>query len=521
MGAGTYRKLYVYEKDFTQHDVTPIASSGTLTSDPFTTTDGSSVVSVAHTSHGRRSGDAVSYDGASAVAGLTIDGSYTVLTVQANSYTIDVGANANASTSGGGSSVTYEYEISIGVEIGTYGLGFGTGRYGTGTFGTARSSSTLLIEPRVWTLTNYGEQLWGAYNGGTIYRFSPSDISTGGRATALSNAPVNVRAMFLTEERYPFALCEDMVVKWPDRNDPTDWTPSETNTANERRLVGGTKLIGGTPLTQRVALVWSDFCAFLFQYTGSKSIYDSRRIGENCGLIGPHAKAVASDGTCYWMSPQSFHQFNGGVSEMPNVDDIKSFVFTRLRTDQPYLCWAYYDGAFDEVTFFYVPTGSEVPEFSVTHHIKDRCWTPNDWGDFPRTSATRFQHGDTRPYLAGSDGHIYLYEDSYDADGSAIEASIKIAPAAMDNAAEILDVDGIRMDLYGQIGNVTATFSAQDSLRGAETDSQTETVLPTDELIDLRVSGRYISLELNSNTVGGFFRFGKPIVLVKSAGRRR
>jgi hypothetical protein len=41
------------------------------------------------------------------------------------------------------------------------------------------------------------------------------------------------------------------------------------------------------------------------------------------------------------------------VPEIPNTADIKDFVFNTLRTDQPYLCWAYYDPKFHEVTFFY------------------------------------------------------------------------------------------------------------------------------------------------------------------------
>jgi hypothetical protein len=521
IGAGTSKKLYVYERDFTQHDITPFSSTGTLGTDPFTTTSGSSLVTVAHTAHGRNSGDTAIYDGATATGGLTIDGPYSVLTADANTYVIDAGSTASSTATGGGASVTYQYEIPVGAEIGTYGLGFGTGRYGIGTWGTARTSSTLLVEPRVWSLINYGEDLWGAYNGGAIYTFDPADLSTNGRAEILTNSPTDVRAMFLTEERYPFALCDDMVVKWPDRNDPTIWTAAAGNTANSRRLVGGTKLVGGLALAQAISLVWSDFAAFLFQYTGSSSVYSSRKIAENCGLIGPHACCSGADGTAYWMSSQSFHFYNGSVNELPNVGDIKAFVFDRMRKDQPYLCWAYYDGQFDEVTFFYVLEGDDNPSFSVTYHIKDRCWTPNDWSDFPRVSATRFQHGDTRPYLAGTDGHIYFHEDGYNADGAAIEASLTIAPSSIEDGSQILDIDGVKVDLQGQVGNVTFTFTAQDALRGADIDSQTVTVAPTDELLDLRVSGRYASMDVTSNVIDGFFRWGKPIALVKRSGRRR
>jgi len=90
MGAGTSRKLYVYDRTFAQNDITPIEASGTLGNNPFTMTNGSRVVTVAHASHTRVSGSAVRFSGAAAAGGLTLNGTFTVLVVlTANAYTID------------------------------------------------------------------------------------------------------------------------------------------------------------------------------------------------------------------------------------------------------------------------------------------------------------------------------------------------------------------------------------------------------------------------------------------------
>lgn len=85
-------------------------AAATLGSAPFATTNSSPTITVTHTSHGGAVGDRVYFAGAAAVAGLTLAGEYTIVTVpNANSYTITAGSNANATTTGGGSAVTVVY----------------------------------------------------------------------------------------------------------------------------------------------------------------------------------------------------------------------------------------------------------------------------------------------------------------------------------------------------------------------------------------------------------------------------
>src|ERR1700704_5643074 len=52
LAAGTHRKLYVYDPNNGQNDVTPWRAVGTLPANPFTTQAGSPNVTVAHANHG-------------------------------------------------------------------------------------------------------------------------------------------------------------------------------------------------------------------------------------------------------------------------------------------------------------------------------------------------------------------------------------------------------------------------------------------------------------------------------------
>jgi hypothetical protein len=76
-----------------------------LVANPFTTTNLSSIVTVAHVAHNYRVGIAVTFSGALPFNGVTGNGTVTILTVATDSYTVDFGQVANAPGVGGGSNV--------------------------------------------------------------------------------------------------------------------------------------------------------------------------------------------------------------------------------------------------------------------------------------------------------------------------------------------------------------------------------------------------------------------------------
>ena len=84
-----------------------VTATSTLTN-PFTTTNASNIVSVAWTAHGLIAGQVVVFSGASAVGGLTLNGTYVVNSVtNANAITIAAASNATSGAGPGGGTVTY------------------------------------------------------------------------------------------------------------------------------------------------------------------------------------------------------------------------------------------------------------------------------------------------------------------------------------------------------------------------------------------------------------------------------
>lgn len=539
VSSATYRKLYAFDSSFALNDITPIVSSGTLGNNPFTTSSGSSTVTVHQLSHGVNVGDTSILSGATTFNGVTMNGTFLVgMIVDLNNYTITATTMASGSGAGGGAAVAFQYEIGVGTELGAYGQGWGVGPYGLGTWGTARSSSVIFFEPRVWSLDHFGVILMATYNGGTLWTFDPTQQQPWPRAvntfngTPMDHVPTDFRSMFITPERYIVGLCDKMVVKVCNQNDPNTWMPGTTNSAFQRTLQEGTKLVGGEVLAPFISLIWSDSAVYVFQYTGSQFVYNSSLGGKDCGLIAPNAAATV-DGIAYWMGSDNFYTFNGTVSPMNNVEDIRQYVFPSIPPTLAFQCTAVYIPKYHEIWWFYPTTGDVNPTKYVVYHINDGCWslgTANFYSSLGvtagRASGSHFTQGDTSPLMAGTDGFLYNHDpvgDTFNDNGNPLTWTLSVSPIAKSEGLQNLDVEGVLWDFFQQSGNITATVTTFDRLTDiTPMDSETE-IYPASQggLTDYRLGGRYVGVSLSSSDLNNYMRLGKPVIFVRPSARRR
>lgn len=524
MAVGTYIKLYVYDQNLVQNDITPYRATGTLGTDPLTTAVGTKVITVHQVSHGLSVGDLIYLAAATAVGGITpnVTGVPVDSVIDADHYTYLFTSNATSTATGGGSSITFKYEIPIGTELGAYGFGWGIGGWGLGTWGTPRETSTIQIEPRVWSLDHFGTLLLAAYNGGSIYMFDPTQNQPWPRATIVSSdpgLPTNVRAMFVTPERFIMALCEGLQVIWPSQGTIDVWTPAIDNTANIRTLTEGSKLVSGAVLADFVSLVWTDAALYRFQYTGAAYIYSSSMIATNCGLISPNGKVTAG-GVAYWMGQDNFWTYNGTVTPMPNVENIRKWIFDQIDINMGYQCTAIFNPKNDEVFFYVTIKGQTTPTLGVIYSIDQQCWAPLYWG---RSGGTHFTQGDTSPYMGDVSGFIYQHEEGLDADGAILPYSMTLAPYGLTKGGKnSYLVEYVVNDFFEQIGDVTQTLTSWDRINAsAPIETITDTIPPVDsEPVDARISGRYIGIMMSGNSLGCYVRLGTPVAFIRALGDR-
>lgn len=98
------------DPNFVQRARNYTESSGTLGTDPFTTVNGSTSVTVALAAHGFTQDSIFTTTGATAVGGVTIAGTFPIISVDTNTFVIDIsilGSVPSSSTTGGGSAATY------------------------------------------------------------------------------------------------------------------------------------------------------------------------------------------------------------------------------------------------------------------------------------------------------------------------------------------------------------------------------------------------------------------------------
>lgn len=141
LGVGTSSKFYI-ELGGEYNDVTPIRQFATLT-DPFTTTNGSIVVTVADANHGAITGDYVTFSGASDVGGVLaaeFNREHQITYIDSNTYSILVETPATSDTTGGGT-VQAAYQLNTASDVGSTQTGWGAGLWG----GTSTNVETTKI----------------------------------------------------------------------------------------------------------------------------------------------------------------------------------------------------------------------------------------------------------------------------------------------------------------------------------------------------------------------------------------
>lgn len=483
---------------------------------PFATVSGSTTVTVTHTLHGASAGDYVTFENASAVGGLTIDGEYTIMNVSSDSYTITA-ASAASSTASGGGTVSAQYDISVGRQDSALAFGYGVGGYGLNGYGET-SDTSILLAARTWCIQNYGQQMLANPSGGTIYIWDPT---IGGRAYPMYGAPTQVLGMFVTSERFVVALgVEDIAMKiaWPDQTDYTIWTSTPTNTANSgRTLQEGSFMVNGTAVRDGVSLMWSNTSAYAFDYTGDNSVYESPVIGKQCGLIGPLAFCVVG-GVVYWFSNSEFWMWNGSVQPLPS-DDIRDYVYKDINLTQAAKFNVQSNIAKKQVIFRYCSADSDEIDRYVIWHIDQNCFSI---GTMERTCGID-KNLFSYPMACDADGYLYNHDFGVDADGGAMDSYIVFNPMDIADGNRLMDVFGFVPDFQTLVGDGSVYPLGRDYPMSDDVVYGPYTVAAdgSTPLVDFRLSGRLFGYKWQQNVLGGNWRLGLPHADIQPAGARR
>ena len=553
---GTNKKLYAYQNQ-AWYDITPIRESGASITN-FTTTSGSTTVTVTDATHGAIEGDFVTISSVSGTAnGITaanLQGEFEIQSVtDTNNYVITAKAAASG-TGASGVTGTAEYQINTNPAFSVLGYGWGTGPWGgVGSgpgWGTSRASlsgsNNVQLDSGKWSLDNWGEDVLAQQlNGGLYYWDTSASTSTVQRAVSstVSNAPTSSRfALVSGTDRH--VICfgtettigtastrDDMFIRWSDQENLNEWAPTATNTAGSQRLTDGSKLVSAKR-SRGAVLIWSDTALYQMQLIGAPFTFGFQQLGSACGCVGLHA-AVESNGRSFWMGIDSFFMFDGSVQKIPcSVED---YVFKDIDEASQKDTFAGLNTEFNEVTWFYCSSGSNIINRCVTYNYAERVWSigtlsRSSWADkgvygFPY--AMGFNSTDTAATISTitglTEGRSYMYaqENGNDADGSALESHVTSGDFVIPQAGErLMSIKRFIPDFKNQKGtvNVNLNFKLYPTSNTATNGPYAVTTSTTK--VDTRARGRQASIKISTSAVDTTWRYGTYRAEIQPDGMR-
>ena len=396
IGVGTHLKFYL-EQGGGYNDITPIRATTAAGDVTFAATNGSTTLTVTDSGHGAREGDFVTFSGAVTLGGnitaSVLNAEYQIVTVPSiNTYTITATATANSSDTGnGGSSVVGAYQIRTGEPYEVPLTGWGGGTWGAGTWGTGSVSTESI---RLWSQSNFGEDLIFGPRGGDIFYWDATNgVNTRGvylsSLSGASDVPTQ-QNFILVSDVSRFVFCfgttplgsstfDPMLIRWSDQEDPTNWTPAATNQAGSIRLSKGTEIVTAKQSRQEI-LVWTDSSVYSLQYQGAPIVWSTQLVGDNISIASQNAVAFSS-GVAFWMGKDKFYAYDGRTQTLPC--DVRRFVFNDFNELQYDQVTAGTNEAFHEIWWFYCSQNSQTNDRYVVYNYLEKTWY---YGTMARTA---------------------------------------------------------------------------------------------------------------------------------------
>lgn len=283
--------------------------------------------------------------------------------------------------------------------------GYGQNPYGTGAFGAANNLiGDDPTPPDRWYFDNFGEVLlFGSRSNGDLFELNLSGLTT----STVTNAPTNIQAMCVTDQRQVFTVGGDgqpRRVQASDAEDRTAWTPETDNQAIDRTLPGTGKLMNCVPVLRQV-LILGETDAHVANYIGPPYVFSIDLVGEKCGPIAAES-VVKTDRFAVWWGARNFWIYDGAVDVLPC--EVIDFLYKDLDPIQVSKISAYTNTEYSEITWLYQSLSSTTMEVDsyVTWDYRENHWTV---GRLDRTAGIDKGVLST-PVMVASEGEIYNHE---------------------------------------------------------------------------------------------------------------
>ena len=412
---------------------------------------------------------------------------------------------------------------------------------------------------RLWSQSNFGEDLLFSPRGSAIYLWQPGAsatpaFNTRGSVISGTYTPSQVNEIMVSDSTriviafgandpsgtYAPTTIDPMVIRWTAQESYTEWEPTATNQAGDYRLSHGSFIMGALQTRQEIN-VWTDAAIYSMQYLGPPFVWGFTLLSDNISIASPNAMATAA-GVVYWMGTDKFYVYSGRVETLPCA--VRTYIYDNINREQFFQVYAGTNEAYSEVWWFYCSANSTVNDRYVVFNYLDRVWyygtiDRTAWLDSPLrafpTAATStnlmvfheaaVDDGSTNPpspisaYVQSSDfdigdGHNYGFVwrmiPDITFDGSNTSGTTTVNP-------EVNFTVRPRLNPGANYGASNAPTVQSKQSYAATT---TYTVQEFTEIVYTRIRGRQMAFKVESNTLGTQWQLGVPRIDVRPDGRR-
>jgi hypothetical protein len=334
---------------------------------------------------------------------------------------------------------------------------------------------------------------------------------------------------------YSSAIQDPMLIRWSDQESVTNWTPAATNQAGSIRLSHGSEIITCVQTRQEI-VVFTDSALYSLQYQGSPVVWSSQLLGDNISIIGPNA-AIAASGVIYWMGVDKFYKYDGRIQTLRC--DLLRHIYQDLNLAQSAQVFAGTNEGFNEVWWFYCSASSSTVDLYVIYNYTEDVWS---YGTLARTAWLDSGLRDY-PLAATYSYNLVNHEQGNDdnVSGTPVAISSIIGSAEFDiddgdhfgfvyrmlpditfrgSDAASPQVTMTLIPMQNSGSGYNNPISAGGNSTATVTRTSTSVIEQFTGQVFVRVRGRQMILQVESNQLGCAWQLGSPRIDIKQDGRR-
>ena len=560
LACGTNKKVYI-EVGGIFYDITPLRAIDPTFTTPdtnncFSTTSGSSIVTVAITNSVAIQGNYVSFTGANSIGTVTaalLNKDHEIQTaINVDAFTIDVGTAANTTGAGGGTTINAAFEINIGNANITQGYGWGTSTWSDNIGWGLGSPVAVFLPQQDWWFDQFDNDLILNLRNGPIYYWErgtdpnptialttrailledlggATDVPTSAMQTLVSQNDKHLLAFGCQPYNGAAGEFDPLLIRWASQNDPGMWEPLVTNSAGFIRVSRGSQIVRAIPTKQEI-LVFTEATLNSLQFTGTSDVFALQEIGDNLSIIGPRAVSVVNNMT-FWMGKDKFYVYTGRVETLPCT--LRNHVFTNINLNQADQIVSGTNEGWNEVWWMYPTVNSNFNNAYVIYNHLERIWyygtiDRTAWLDNPLRQFPQAINADSVNELS----YLYNHEDGTNDDGLPMYAYIQSSDFDLMDGDQLVLTRRMIPDVNFEGSTATSpeanfiirprNFPGSSFYSNA---SNTQRVIETTvnqftDQVFMRARARQIALKIESTGLDTQWQLGSPRLDLRPDGKR-